>query len=150
MPAEAFGATVEGVLAHVRSLGLDSDARTHGDVERWMEDATARVVSRVGEPDRWAWADPEGNLLALGRASIHFGAASLLFDSRYPERALTTEGDTSYGAVLWTRHNALLFELAEALEGALQRRAPLGSPDPGTAATGAGTLRVRGPAAGAR
>jgi hypothetical protein len=146
MTSESFGANVEGVLAHVRSLGLDVE-RVQFDVERWMEDAAARVVSRVGHPEGWAWADPDGTLLALGRASIHFGAASLLFDSTYPERALTTEGDTSYGTVLWTRHNALLFELAEALEASLRRRTPLVGPDAGTAGTGAGTMRVRGPSA---
>lgn len=146
MVAELFGANTDGVLAHVRFLGLDPTRNNvAADVGRWLEDAAARVVARVGPPARWAWADPDGNLLAIGRASIHFGAASLLFDSQYPERALTTEGDTSYGAVLWTRHMQYLYELVEALAAAL--RVTDGGPGAVSAGEFAGTLKAAGPTA---
>jgi hypothetical protein len=143
--AELFGATADGVYAHVRSLGLDP-AFVAADVDRWLEDAASRVVARVGLPTTWSWADPDQHLLAIGRASIHFGAASLLYDANYPERALTTEATTNYGSVLWNRHMQYLYELVEALNAAL--RAPGGNAgDDPAAGEEAGTLRLAGPTA---
>lgn len=134
--AEAYGATTQATIALIANLAPDA-ARHAGAVQGWLEDAGARVVARVGLPDSWGSVDPHGELRRIGAACTQYGAAALLHDALYPERAVEGIGATNYGGVLWARHQLLLAELEVAL--GVRRDVVLG----GIGGNAAGSVTIR-------
>lgn len=123
LTAGTYGATVadvEALLPH-RTFTA-ATATTPADLDRWLVDVGARVAVRLeaGLAQLRAAGAPLAvrvtALEELAAACVALGAAAYAEDAGYPERSGVDATDSSYAAVLWLRHGAMLDELAGAVD----------------------------------
>lgn len=133
-----FGTTVDDVLALVPEREITATSQTTlGDVAGFIahidHDAAARLLGRLADLEAVAGAEASVPFRSAARGAVTLGAAAMLEDSGYPERAGVASADSSYGAVLWTRYRQTLSDLAGAIdaEAKRQREARASDNDPG-------------------
>lgn len=103
-----YGATIDGVKAHLPHRRIEDNTRpSTDDVQRYLETTTRWVTMRVGV---LAEGTP-GFDHARGAAEI--GAAAMAEDASFPERS--GRAASSYGEVLWARFQEAIDELLESL-----------------------------------
>lgn len=124
---------IEGVRALLPGRRItDSTPTKPAHVERFLDTVGHQINARMAE--RLAALElmlppHEAELLfhfrQAARSLAELGAAAMVEDAGFPERAAVNVTDTSYGAVLWARYREGLDTLVAATDAELERRRTL-------------------------
>lgn len=109
-----YGATLDGVRGLLPHRTLNPSTKPSEEhAARWLTSTSGRVATRIRRV--YDLLDDEGkhDVDVLAANVVELAVAAMVEDAAYPERAGVA--DTSYGAVLWTRHREALGDLYAAL-----------------------------------
>ena len=122
-----YGASFGGVQALLPGRRItDKTPTTPSDVRGFLatigHQVAARIRGRLGELEVLAGAAEGLHFRQAARGLVQLGAAAMVEDAGFPERAGVDATDTSYGAVLWARYREGLDGLVASIDGEIERR----------------------------